>query len=77
MFKIELGTSEEQRFYMKELERKAKKSIRWKSKLFTPEEIKFARVKAKIWADIFKYGRYEAVIECLQKLIQKKQKLLT
>ena len=73
MFDIELGTSEEQRFYMKELERKAKKAFRYKSKIFTIEEIRFAKAKAKIWANIFKYGRYEELIECLQKLMQKKK----
>jgi len=61
---------------LKELERKAKKAICYNSKIWTPEEIKFAKAKAKIWAQIFKYGRYEALLECLQKLIQKKQKLL-
>lgn len=59
---------------LKDLERKAKKAIRYKSKIWTDEEIRYARAKAKIWADIFKYGRYEVLIECIsKKLILKKQ----
>ena len=61
--------------HLKNLERKAKKAIRYKSKIWTVEEIRYAEAKAKIWAEIFKYGRYEALIECLLKLIQKKKNL--
>lgn len=60
---------------LKELERKAKKAIRYKNKIWTIEEIRFAKAKAKIWADMFHYGRYETLISVLNKLIINKSRL--
>lgn len=57
---------------IKELERKAKKATRWKGKIWTVEEIEFARAKAKIWADIFYYGSHETLIKVLKQLYYKK-----
>ena len=58
---------------IKELERKAKKSVRWKSKILTQEEINFGKAKAKIWIEIFKR---QELLQCLLKLIQLRMKLL-